>query len=201
MAQLEPGILVVDSEEADRAFICSALGRARFATREAVSGEEALVAAREEQPRLVVLEVCLPDICGYEICRELRDEFGENLPIVLVSGIRTEPFDRVAGFLIGADDYLAKPFSPDELVARVRRLARRSSPLASGITSKLTRREQEVLLLLSEGLGQMEIASRLFISEKTVGSHIQHILAKLGVRSRAQAVALAYRNNAVTGGV
>jgi two-component system OmpR family response regulator len=191
-------ILVVEAEEESLALICGVLGKAGFATRQAVSGDEALEAARKHRPRLVVLEVSLPDMCGYEVCRQLRANFGEDLPIMFVSGVRTEPFDRVAGLLIGADDYLTKPFSPDELVARALRLVRRSSPLASGVISKLTRREHEVLRLLAGGLGPREIGSRLFISEKTVGSHLQHIFAKLGVRNRTQAVALAFREDALS---
>ena len=60
-----------------------------------------------------MLDVQLPGMSGYEICRELRDEFGEGLPILFVSGFRTESLDRVAGLLVGADDYLVKPFAPD----------------------------------------------------------------------------------------
>jgi DNA-binding NarL/FixJ family response regulator len=99
--------------------------------------------------------------------------------------------------LLGADDYLAKPFAPDELLARVRRLVQRALPPSLTIPSVLTKRELEVLGLLAEGLAQREIATRLTISEKTVGSHIERILSKLGVRSRAQAVALAFREDLV----
>jgi DNA-binding CsgD family transcriptional regulator len=127
----------------------------------------------------------------------LRHEFGEGLPIMLVSGDRTEAYDRVAGLLIGADDYLVKPYAPDELLARARRLLRRATPIAPPVAAKLTLRETEVLSLLAEGLEQDEIAARLFITRKTVGTHIEHILKKLGVRSRAQAVALAYRSDLV----
>ena len=148
---------------------------------------------------MVILDVALPGVCGYEVCRELREEFGDVLPIVFVSGVRTEWFDRVAGFLVGADDYVVKPFAPDELLARVRRLARRWTPLATAVAAKLTRRERQVLGLLLEGLEQEEIATQLVISPRTVSTHIENILRKLGVRSRAQAVALAYREGHVRG--
>jgi DNA-binding NarL/FixJ family response regulator len=87
-----------------------------------------------------------------------------------------------------------RPFAPDELLARVRRLIH-GAPSSSNTKARLTHREREVLGLLAEGLRQKEIASRLFISERTVGTHIEHILAKLGVRSRAEAVAVAYRQD------
>jgi DNA-binding NarL/FixJ family response regulator len=109
--------------------------------------------------------------------------------------MRIESFDRVAGLLIGADDYLVKPFAADELLARVRRLVRQATPLVPSLASKLTAREQEVLRLLAKGAEQDDIGRQLFISRKTVGTHIEHILQKLGVRSRTQAVALACRED------
>jgi DNA-binding NarL/FixJ family response regulator len=100
----------------------------------------------------------------------------------------------VAGILIGADDYVVKPFAPDELLARVRRLVRSATPVASIVASRLTARETEVLRHLAAGLAPAEIASQLFISRRTVGTDLENIMRKLGVRSRAQAVALAYRD-------
>src|SRR5213078_1111954 len=100
---------------------------------------------------------------------------------------------RVAGLLLGADDYLVKPIQFDHLLARVRRLVAQPAPVVGPVASPLTPREQEVLGLLAEGLEQDEIANRLFITPKTVAKHIERILGKLGVRSRAQAVALALR--------
>jgi DNA-binding NarL/FixJ family response regulator len=115
-----------------------------------------------------------------------------------MSAERTESYDRVAGFLIGADEYLTKPIAPDELVIRIERLLRRSGPVAPPVAAKLTGRELEVLSLLAEGFAAAEIAARLVISPKTVSTHIDRILVKLGVRSRAQAVALAYRRELVS---
>lgn len=188
-------ILIADHDEETRSLVAAVLAQAGYETLEAASGDEAIDAARRALPRLVVLEVALPGLSGYEVCHQLRNEFGEALPIVFVSGDRTEPFDRVAGFLIGADDYLIKPFAPDELLARVRRLARRTAPVPASVASKLTNREMEVLRLLAEGLEQGDIARQLFITRKTVGTHIENIMRKLGVRSRSQAVALAYRED------
>ena len=195
-------ILIVDDDAGFRALVSTLFARAGMATAQAASGEEALAAVRRQQPALVLLDVFLPDVNGYEVCRELRDEFGDELPIVFVSGERTEPVDRSAGLLVGADDYVTKPFDPDELVARARRLATRSPshrPATSPVSSSagLTQREREVLQLLAEGRLPVEIADELVISQKTVASHVQRVLAKLGVHSRAQAVAVAYRDGLV----
>ncbi|MGH2921018.1 MAG: response regulator transcription factor [Gaiellaceae bacterium] len=191
-------ILIVDDEPAMRKLLSNLLEQAGFPTRHAATGEEALAETRRERPRLVLLDVRLPGVSGYEVCRELRERFGEGLPIMFISGERVEPFDRAAGLLLGADDFVVKPFAPEELIARVRRLVRRFTAPAVGTgRPKLTRREGEVLHLLANGLAQPEIAKELVISSKTVASHIQHILAKLGVHSRAQAVAAVHRDGLI----
>jgi DNA-binding response OmpR family regulator len=118
---------------------------------EAATGARALALAREMEPALVVLDVHLPDISGYEVCRELRATFGDQLPIVFLSGARTESYDRVGGLLLGADDYLTKPFAHDELLARVRRLLERSTRNDRARRYDLTAREQQVLAHLAAG--------------------------------------------------
>src|SRR5438094_1150958 len=168
-------VLVVEPDERERTTTCELLREAGYTTREAASGEEALEAVRWRRPQLVILEVCLPGMCGYEICRRLRDEFAEGVAIIFVSATRTESHDRVAGFLLGADDYLPKPLALDELLARVARLRGRRAVRRNGAVSRLTARECEVLELLEEGLRQREIAKRLGISHKTVGTHLEHI--------------------------
>jgi DNA-binding NarL/FixJ family response regulator len=179
--------------------IADALAQAGCETIEATNADEALAAARKREPEVAVLDVHLPGVSGYEICRRLRESFGPALPIIFLSGERVESYDRVAGLLLGADDYIVKPFAPDELVARVQRLAAREAGRPGA--QRLTKRELDVLRLLAEGKPQREIAAALVISPKTVGTHIEHILSKLGVKSRAQAVAVAYREGFVEPGL
>jgi DNA-binding NarL/FixJ family response regulator len=196
-------VLVVDNDPPFRAFVRELLERRGFDVAEAADGEAALSAAAFRRPELVLLDVCLPRASGYEVCRELRDRFGDSLGIIFVSGERIESIDRVSGLLLGADDYLSKPFDPDELLARVRTVLRRVSRpssnghgkvVASSIPdAELTPRELEVLQLLAEGLTQSQIARHLVISPRTVGTHIQNLLGKLDVHSRTQAVAHAHR--------
>lgn len=192
-------VVLVDSDEEYRGWLSGLLGRAGYESREMASGEEALEAARTERPALVVLEVSLPDTSGYTICRQLRDEFGADLPIVFISADRTESFDRMAGLLIGADEYLAKPCAPDEFIWRVQRLiglaapARRPEPAESDLTP----RELEILGLLARGLSQKQIAAQLYLSPKTVSSHVERIYEKLDVHSRTQAINVARRDRLI----
>jgi len=186
------GILVVDDDADFRGLVVSALAQAGFEPLEAATGSDALDCATRKRPSLVVPDVRLPDLSGYEVCRELRDRLGASVPVMFVSGERIESFDRVAGLLVGGDDYLVKPFELDELVARARRLVER--PRGSKQASSLTGREHQVLALLADGLSPAEVAHDLIISRSTVGTHIEHIYEKLGARTRAHAVGIAFRS-------
>lgn len=193
-------ILVVDGDAGFRSYLSELLEGIGYRTEQRGSGGAVLPAVAEEQPAAVILDVRLPELNGYEVCRALRERYGDSIAIVFVSAERTEALDRTAGLLVGADDHLAKPVDPNELIARIRRLVerRRSNRHFRGSNEKLdslTPREHEVLELLAEGFRQEEIARRLVISPKTVATHIQRILGKLEVRSRAQAVALALRED------
>jgi len=189
--------LIVEDDPDLRRLFSSVLTEAGYSVREAASGEEAIELVRAELPLLVLLDVRLPGVSGYEVCRALRDRSREGLPIIFMSGERKEVFDRAVGLMLGADDYLMKPFSNEDLLLSVRALIRRTVPAPRSLGVNLTTREREVLRLLAGGLNQSDIAGHLLISGKTVGTHIEHILMKLGVQSRAQAVAVAYRDNLV----
>jgi DNA-binding NarL/FixJ family response regulator len=161
-------------------------------------GDEALRIAFAERPSLVLLEIDVPGASGLEVCRELNERYGPELPIIFVSATRTGRLDRIGGLLVGADDYLAKPVDPDELLARVRRHLSRAIGKSRGINAEaLTQREREILGLLAAGLDQRAIAHELIISPKTVATHIQRVLTKIGVGSRAQAVAYAHQHGIV----
>lgn len=186
-------ILVVDDDEALLDLLTDLLREAGHTVRPFRSSAEAARAAEGERPALAILDVCLPELSGYELCRRLRAAYGNAVPILFVSGERTEPVDRVAGLLLGGDDYLVKPFAPDELLARVGSLLRRRGRAPE--VPALTPREQEVFELLARGLPNAEIAKRLVISPKTVGTHIAHIYEKLGVGSRVEALTAGYRHD------
>jgi DNA-binding NarL/FixJ family response regulator len=199
--QSRAAVLVAEDDADFRHFLVTLLEEAGYAVVEAATGREAVDVARAARPRVALLDIQLPDLNGYEVCRALRDDFGNQIAIAFVSGTRTETLDRSAGLLIGGDDYIVKPISPEELRARVQALLRRVAAGQAGTAGEqpfgLTPRELDVLDLLARGLAQDEIASNLFITPKTVGRHIEHILAKLGVHSRAEAVGIAYRRGLV----
>jgi DNA-binding NarL/FixJ family response regulator len=185
-------VLVVDEDEACRQLLARTLETHGFSVVEAESGEEALELARRPGLVAAILEIPLAGLSGYELCQQLKAEHGSDVAVIFLSGVRTEPYDRVAGLLVGGDDYLVKPFSPGELVTRLGKLVGRLATRPG--SAHLTRREHEILELMGQGLAHAEIARRLFISPKTVATHVEHILRKLGVRSRAQAIAVAYRD-------
>jgi DNA-binding NarL/FixJ family response regulator len=204
MAGETDGILIVDDDKGFTAFVEATLVEAGYRCRTAERGELALAAARSEQPVIVLLDVYLPTISGYDVCRRLRERHGLGIGIIFVSGERTEPYDRVAGLELGGDDYLLKPLDAGELVARLRAVLRRVRRTEAATTERtqpergLTPRECEVLALAAEGMAQKEIARQLAISRKTVGSHMGHIFEKLGVHSQGQAVVAAREMRIIT---
>jgi two-component system alkaline phosphatase synthesis response regulator PhoP len=188
---MSPKILVVDDEEAIVKLVSFNLQKEGFETIAAYDGREALELIHREHPDLVVLDVMLPEMDGFALCRLLRQE-KISTPILMLTA-KDEEIDKVLGLELGADDYLTKPFSPRELVARVKAILRRtaepSEPKASKDTQltfgelvifpgryevrcggkevELTPREFELLLLLCRNAGL--VLSRERILEQVWG--------------------------------
>jgi two-component system phosphate regulon response regulator PhoB len=124
-------ILVVDDEPDLLELVRINLDQAGFAVETAETGEDALRALRRSPPDLMVLDLMLPDVSGTEICRRVRaDAEVARLPIIMLTA-KSDEVDRVVGLEVGADDYVTKPFSPRELVLRVRAVLRRRHPVSS----------------------------------------------------------------------
>jgi two-component system, OmpR family, response regulator len=121
-------ILIVDDDPHIRQLLAFALGKAGWETIEAGDGEEGLALATARKPDLVILDINMPKMDGLEVCRRLRSE--GDIPILFLSS-RDDEIDRVLGIELGADDYVVKPFSPREVVARVTAILRRSAGRAS----------------------------------------------------------------------
>jgi two-component system, NarL family, nitrate/nitrite response regulator NarL len=192
-------IAVVDDDGAMHTTAASIAARLGYELAGVEAAEDLLAELRGRRPALAIIAVVLPGVAsGLELMQDLHERFGNDLPVILVSAERTTTLDRVAGLMLGADDYLVKPVDPGELGARVRRSLRRSKWAAqngNGTPSEvsLSPRERQILALLADGQTQAQIASALVLSPKTVSTHIQHLLTKLGVHSRAQAVAAAFK--------
>jgi two-component system, OmpR family, response regulator MtrA len=200
--------LVVEDDEAIGALVGAYLEQAGFDVVRECTGEGALETAAREQLRFVVLDLGLPDVDGFDLCRQLRG--GAGVPILIVTA-RDEEADRIIGLELGADDYLTKPFSPRELVARVRAVLRRAEPGESdaqlidlgelcidlrsrnvsvaGHTVELRTLEFELLAELARHAGQVVTRDRLLDrvwglsfagGTRTVDVHVAQVRKKLG---------------------
>jgi two-component system OmpR family response regulator len=123
-------LLLVDDEENLRSMLDAALRHSGFDVVPVSSGREALDAVKAERPALIVLDVMLPDIDGFEVCRRLRTE-GDRTPVLFLTA-RDATEDAVRGLTLGGDDYLVKPFSLEELVARIGSVLRRTGTAKPG---------------------------------------------------------------------
>lgn len=128
---MKPYVLIVEDEAPLITLLRYNLEEAGFEVDEATTGEEALISITERQPDLVVLDWMLPVVSGIEVCRQLRRrKETRDTPVIMLTA-RTEEGDRIRGLDSGADDYVTKPFSPRELVSRIRAVMRRTRPSLS----------------------------------------------------------------------
>ncbi|HET6875776.1 MAG TPA: response regulator transcription factor [Acidimicrobiales bacterium] len=123
----KPRVLVVDDEEHITELVAMALGYNGFETERVSSGRQALTALEERRPELIVLDVMLPDLDGFEVAKRIRaaEGAGKKVPIIFLTA-RDTTADKIEGLRLGSDDYVTKPFSIEELVERVRAVLRRS---------------------------------------------------------------------------
>jgi DNA-binding response OmpR family regulator len=134
VATVAPKVLVVDDDSNVREVVIRYLEREGYRVEESSDGADALRRALDDPPELVVLDLMLPSLDGLEVCRRLRTV--APIPVIMLTA-RDEEGDRIAGLELGADDYVAKPFSPRELTSRVKAVLRRTSgPLAPGVPNE-----------------------------------------------------------------
>lgn len=199
-------ILVIDDDDHLREVVRYALARAGFTVLEAADGEAAWELYEHSAPDMLVLDVTMPRLDGFSLCRRIREH--SNVPILFLSS-RSEEVDRIVGLDLGGDDYVSKPFSTRELVSRVKALLRRagtSGPSvdiefgglrlapdghrvwAGDVEVELTATEFRLLAALAARpdrvLSRSELASLAYpdgrnVSERTVDSHVRRIRAKL----------------------
>ena len=198
-------ILIVEDEPKLAALLQDYLRASSFETENVADGNEAIPAIRRWQPHLVVLDLMLPNRDGLDICRELR-QFSQ-VPVVMLTA-RVEEIDRLLGLELGADDYICKPFSPREVVARIKAILRRAGAAANGPASQealkmdpgahsatldgqaldLTPVEFRLLHALASAPGQIFSRDRLLdhlyddhrvVTDRTVDSHVKNLRRKL----------------------
>ncbi|MGA3057671.1 MAG: response regulator transcription factor [Candidatus Limnocylindrales bacterium] len=206
-------LLVVDDHEVVRQGLVSLLERReRFqVVAEAGTAAEAVEMARKFEPDLVVMDVRLPDGSGIEACREIRAEFPATRVVILTSYPDEEAV--LSAIIAGASGYLLKQIRGRDLVSALESVGRGESLLDPAVTEKvldrvrriatgtytdelaqLTQQEQKILLLVAEGKTNKEIASEVFLSDKTVKNYVSSILSKLNLERRAQAAAFVARH-------
>jgi DNA-binding NarL/FixJ family response regulator len=206
-------ILVVDDHEVVRQGLVALLGRRdEFqVVAEAGTLSEALAATRRFVPDLVVMDVRLPDGSGIEACREIRSEYPEIKVVMLTSYPDEEAV--LSAIIAGASGYLLKQVRGRDLVAALEAVGRGDSLLDPAVTERvlervrrvasgaerddladLTAQERKILMLVADGKTNKEIASEVFLSDKTVKNYVSSILAKLNLQRRAQAAAFVARH-------
>lgn len=210
-------ILVAEDDLGTRLSISDYLESSGYSVVAAENGADALSLLDVHQPHLIVTDVAMPLMDGYEFVRHVRRRPALRLlPIVFLTG-RTETTERVKGYQLGCDVYLAKPFELPELGAIVRNLLDRSQmietewrsrqgfessaevgekPIAD-VSIALTDREKEVLALLSDGLSNIQIGNQLHLSARTVEKHVSSLLRKTETSNRAELVRFAMEHHLV----
>lgn len=143
-------ILLVEDEESIRTFLKINLKRNNFDVMEASTGEEAIKKSVEEKPDLAILDVMLPGINGFEVCRTLR-EYYPSIGIIMLTA-RTQDFDKIMGLECGADDYIVKPFNPLEIVLRVKAILRRIGDIDNIENNEQFKREPFLMDIYSQRL-------------------------------------------------
>jgi DNA-binding NarL/FixJ family response regulator len=209
-------ILVAEDDLGTRLSISDYLECSGYSVVTAENGKAALTLLDAHQPHLIVTDVSMPLIDGYELVRHVRRRPALRLlPIVFLTG-RTDTTERVKGYQLGCDVYLAKPFELSELGAIVRNLLDRSQMVETEWRSRqrfeasesgekpiadfgvvLTDREKEVLSLLSDGLSNIQIGNELHLSSRTVEKHVSSLLRKTETSNRAELVRFAMEHHLV----
>jgi DNA-binding NarL/FixJ family response regulator len=205
-------ILIVDDDITLRTALTRYLQNRGYSVLDASSGTEAMEIFEQNPPDLIVSDVMMPEMDGMEFCRRLRaTRSGQLIPFIFLSS-RREVDDRVQGHQIGADDYLVKPFEPRELVAKIEAQLERSRRIHSEIVRlmqqqirppeplppsephplPLTPAEEKVFWEVIQGFTNKQIGDRLFVSPRTVQTHLSNILSKLQLESRSQLIRYAF---------
>jgi DNA-binding response OmpR family regulator len=178
---MKPKILVIEDEAAIRAGLEDTLAAKGYRVRSAARGEEGLRLAQEMRPDLVILDIMLPDTDGFSVCRQLKAKDGVPQAAVIMLTARAQEIDRVRGFELGADDYVVKPFSLMELLARVSAVLRRAGRAPGGEPTALSFGDVEIDFVRQEAKkgGQgVELPARAFEVLKAFARHPGEVVSR-----------------------
>jgi DNA-binding response OmpR family regulator len=188
-------VLVVDDEGKIRSLVKLYLIKNNYRVITAANGKEALAIATRENPDIIILDIMLPDMNGFEVCRSLRKIPGRaELPVVYLSSLQ-ESESIITGLDAGGDDYITKPFDPNVLIARVNALLRRTTNYmdkeeneSNTIVEEFTYQERKILQWVEMGYTNKEIAEKLKLKVGTVKVYNHQLFQKLQVKNRTQAI-------------
>lgn len=191
-------VLIAEDEEKIRSLIRIYLEQNDYKVIAAKHGKQAFRLIQEHEPDLSVLDIMMPEMNGLEVCKEVRKlEQFQHMPIIFLSSLN-EKQTIISGLEIGGDDYLTKPFDPNELVARINAILRRSKVKAAPVKKdpidfydELTYQEVQIIHLMEKGYTNREIAETLYLTEGTVKVYNHQLFQKLNVKNRTQAIVLA----------
>lgn len=192
-------ILLVDDDQQYTNFIKSSLIKRNFSVVHLKSGRQALAAIRKYHPDLIILEIKVPEINGFDLCKIIRKKEKYNrTPIIFLSNINSNRA-MMTGFELGADDYLTKPINKEELIARILVLLRRSKEVDYHTNHKesLSFQETRILQLMEKGYSNKEIAQKLSLTEGTIKVYNHVIYQKLQVKNRTQAIVRAMKEGII----
>lgn|SRR5699024_1427435 len=184
-------VLVAENKDEIRSLLKICLENNYYTVIEAKDGEEALSLIRKHRIDVLVLDILMPKITGLEVCKIIRkDSSYRSLPIIFLSGLNQKKM-IIEGLEAGGDDYMTKPFDPNELVARMNAILRRTRGKGKEnmmLYEKLTMQERKVLQLMEQGYTNKEIALKLYLTEGTIKVYSHHIYQKLQVKNRMHAI-------------
>ncbi len=207
-------ILIVDDEDSLRIILKRHLEFQGYEVKDANSALDALSILEQKEPDLIISDIMMPEMDGLEFCQRLRaSNLGQLIPFIFLSS-KGELEDRIVGLSMGADDYINKPFEMRELVAKIeaqlhrshrihlemKRLTEenvtkiKSEELPKPLPLPLTPAEERVFWEVAQGLTNKQISDRLFISPRTIQTHLSKIMRKLNLENRSQLVRYAFEH-------
>lgn len=197
-------VLIIEDEAKIRSLLTIYLEKNDYRVLTASNGIEGLEMLQQKHPDIIVLDILMPEMDGFDVCKTIRQSSKyKHIPIIYLSSLHAAE-TIIEGLDLGADDYVTKPFDPNELIARVTAILRRTKAIGLETTEeitvnheKLTAQEQHILAYMDRGFTNREIAERMYLTEGTIKVYNHIIFQKLQVKNRTQAIVRAKEVNLI----